>query len=75
MTTRFHGLFIPPRCHPLLRRVFEEMNRQKLPLSVVAKKSGVCTSTFAAWKRGDQSPTVQNLEAVCDVVGLRLRLE
>lgn len=71
---RFHHLHVPLRGDPIILRIFHEMNRRKVPISYVSEKSGVGKWTIGAWRRG-QSPTLQNLRAVCEVLDLKLDLK
>lgn len=62
---------IPEKTHPLVARVFDVMNKRRYTLEFVAKRSGVSESTIRSW-RARNAPSLQNLEAVMNVLGLRL---
>lgn len=68
---QFRRLTVPDRAHPLVRRMFEEMNRQQLGMVDLAERSGVNKNTIKDWK--DRSvPHVHNLVACFNVLGLEL---
>lgn len=68
---QFRRLTVPDRAHPLVRRMFEEMNRQQIGMLDLAERSGVNKNTIKDWK--DRSaPQVQNLAACFNVLGLEL---
>lgn len=69
---KFREVVIPKNCHFLVRKLLEEINEKKIPLIYVSEVAGVGKWTIGAWARGYQSPTIQNLEACYQVVGLRL---
>jgi hypothetical protein len=62
---------IPRRAHPLVRRLFEEMNRQEVTLTELAAESGFERGTISDW-RYRRAPKVDHLEAALNVLGLRL---
>lgn len=71
---QFRRLTVPTRAHPLVRRLYEEMNRQQLGLLDLAERSGVNKNTIKDWK--DRSvPQVQNLAACFNVLGLELTVK
>jgi transcriptional regulator with XRE-family HTH domain len=55
----------------LVRRLFEEMNREQLGVLDLAERSGVNKNTLKDW-RTRTVPQVDNLEACLGVLGLRL---
>lgn len=67
----FRPLSIPPQAHPLVRRLFAEMNHQQLGVLDLAERSGVNKNTLKDW-RTRTVPQVDNLEACLGVLGLRL---
>ena len=72
MTRSWRGLRLSPaQAHPLVRRLFEEMDRQKLGPATVADRSGLNRNTLAHW-RTRTTPRVADLEACLNVVGLEL---
>lgn len=60
-----------PRCHPLVRRLFEEMNAQRIGVLDMSERSGVNRNTLRDW-RGRTVPTIDNIEACFNVLGLTL---
>jgi DNA-binding phage protein len=68
---QFRRLTVPDRAHPLVRRMFEEMNYQRIGMVDLAERSGVNKNTIKDWK--DRSvPQVHNLAACFTVLGLEL---
>lgn len=68
---RFRRLSIPSRAHPLVRHMFEEMNRQQMGMLDLAERSGVNKNTINDWKRRSM-PQVHNLAACFSVLKLEL---
>ncbi len=71
MRMRFRKLTIPGSAHPLVRRLFEEMNNQQICMLDVAERSGVNKNTLKDW-RVRTIPRVADLEACFNVLGLTL---
>lgn len=70
--TRWRGkLPIPSHTHPLVRRLFDEMNRQKTTVTEVAERAGFRRGTISEW-RYRYSPRVCDLDAALNVLGLEL---
>jgi hypothetical protein len=68
---KFRRLSVPPRAHPLVRKLFEEMNYQQIGMLDLAERSGVNKNTIKDWK--DRSiPQVHNLDACFEVLGMKL---
>lgn len=70
----FHKLTIPQRAHPLIKRMYELMNVEKVSLLTVANSSGVHKDTINNWRRRG-APRVDMLEACLNVIGYRLTIE
>lgn len=70
---KFRRLSIPGRAHPLVRRLVEEMNKQQIGVLDMCERSGVNKNTFRDW-RTRTIPTVDNIEACFNVLGLRLTI-
>lgn len=64
-------LKVPEGCHPLVRRLFEEMNRQQIGLLDLAERSGVNKNTLCGWKKRSV-PNLINIDSCYNVLGLRL---
>jgi hypothetical protein len=62
---------IPERAGPLVKLAFSEMARQFMTYDMVEEKSGVLRPTLKAW-RYKNSPNLQNIEAVLNVLGWSL---
>jgi len=69
----FHPLKVPVNVHPLVRRLFEEMNREQIGILDMAKRSGVNKNTLNDWK-ARSNPQVQNLDACFAVLGMELNV-
>ena len=67
----FRPLSIPEHAHPLVKRLFEEMNAQQIGSLDMAERSGMNKNTLKDW-RTRVNPTVSNLEACFNVLGLEL---
>lgn len=71
---QFRRLSVPARAHPLVRRMFEEMNHQQIGMLDLAERSGVNKNTIRDWKNRSV-PNVHNLAACLNVLGLELTLK
>lgn len=67
----FRRLTIPARAHPLVKRLFEEMNEQQIGVIDIAERSGVNKNTISGW-RHRANPDLINLEACFGVLGHKL---
>lgn len=70
---RFRTLSIPQHAHPLVRRMFEEMNRQRIGVMDMAERVGISRFTMNGWKTR-HCPRIVELEACYNVLGYRLTL-
>lgn len=69
---RWRGkLDIPKHAHPLVRRLFEEANRQQTTLTEISERAGLRRGTMGQWGR-KHNPRIDQLEAALNVLGLRL---
>lgn len=64
---------IPDKALPLVRELYEMMNRQKLMIKDVAEGSGVSPATVSDW-RYTRSPSLQTFEAVLNNAGYKLQI-
>jgi len=62
---------VPYDCHPVVTKLFEEMRTQKCTYKMMKERSGIDTHTLRAW-RTRTIPTIDNLEACLNVLGLTL---
>ena len=69
---QFRRLTVPAHAHPLVRRLFEEMNHQQIGATDLAERAGLAVNTFKGW-RTRHCPRVTELEACYNVLGLTLR--
>jgi hypothetical protein len=65
---------IPDKAHPLVRRLYQEMNKQQIGVLDMSERSGVNKNTFKDW-RTRTMPRVADLEACFNVLGLTLTLK
>lgn len=65
-------LKVPDRAHPLVKVLFEEMNRQKIGLTEMSDRSGYSTQCIKDW-RTRYSPNIRSLEACFGVLGMEIR--
>lgn len=70
---KFRRLRIPHHAHPLVRRMFEEMNYQRIGVLDMSDRSGINKNTLRDW-RTRTVPTVDNLEACFTVLGCELTI-
>ena len=64
-------LTVPEHCHPWVKWLCEEMNRQQRTLGEVSEKAGLGRNTISEWRtRG--SPTLTSFEAVVNVLGYEI---
>ena len=59
---------IPPHAGAHVKLAFAEMARQGFTYDAMEEKSGVLRATLKAWRRKN-SPNLQNIEAVLNVLG------
>jgi DNA-binding phage protein len=67
----FRRLSIPDKAHPLVRRLFEEMNEQCIGIMDLADRAGISRYTLKGWRK-NHSPEINNLEACYSVLGMAL---
>jgi transcriptional regulator with XRE-family HTH domain len=71
MRLRHRPLTVPMRAHPVVQRLYVEMNAQQCTAADVSERSGVNKNTLKDW-RTRTAPTIDNLEACLNVLGLEL---
>lgn len=64
-------LKIHEHCHPLVRELFLEMNKQGIGLTAMSVRSGISVETTARW-RDQCSPQLISIDACGRVVGMKL---
>ena len=62
---------IPKGCHPLVRKLIAECNKQGAAISELAEISGVSRGTITGW-RYTSTPSLENLIACFNVLGFDL---
>lgn len=65
------AVLVPEKGLPLVRELFGILNRHRLTITSVARRSGVNISTICDW-RSRRSPTLVNIEAVLNACGYEL---
>lgn len=70
-TLRYHPRKIPEHGHPLVRFIFEQMNKQQVTYREVEQRSGVAVPTMKQWQ-DRANPNLLNIEAVLNVLGYTL---
>lgn len=65
-------LELPNNCDPLVRRLHAEVTAAGIPLAAVARRSGVSQTAIHHWMHCRRSPTVGNLVACFNALGLDL---
>ena len=63
-----------PALDPAVRAVFESIERRDMTLREVSHVSGVGYGTILGWRLGENVPTIANLRAVANTVGLDLEV-
>src|SRR5688572_11232400 len=58
--------------HPFVRLIWDEMNLQCVSQEDVAIRAGVNPGTIRKWRNGTRSPRLLELEAVMNVLGMRI---
>lgn len=67
----FRRITVPTCVHPLVRKLFEEMNRQQIGMLDMAERTGIGHSTMKHWKTMC-APSLANLEACYNVLGMKI---
>lgn len=67
----FRPLLIPRNTHPLVTRLFQEMNHNQIGILDMAERSGVNKNTINDWKRRSM-PRIDNLDACYAALGMKL---
>lgn len=65
---------IPPNAHPLVREMFELMNKHKIMITRIAEASGVGRAAISDW-RYRTKPHLESFEAALGVMGYKLKIE
>lgn len=65
-------LMLPKKGPPLIRRLFEEANAQKVRFSDVCKRSGMASAGIKQWRYRGAAARIGNVEAVGNALGLEL---
>ena len=71
---QFKRLSVPQNVHPLVKRLFEEMNKEQIGMLDMSERTGVSKDTIFAWKRR-AVPNIVNLEACFTVLGKKLSIQ
>ncbi|WP_336801771.1 helix-turn-helix domain-containing protein [Kaistia sp. MMO-174] len=60
---------------PIIREIFDELDRQGVPYSAAGKRAGLGGPQLSQWKHGLRAPRLDDIEALVQACGFRLRLE
>jgi len=72
--TRWRGQIpIPPKAHPLVRRLIRVANAKQVTLTEIAMESGVSPKTISDW-RYRSAPSLTNFEAALNALGYELKI-
>ena len=69
---RFRHLSIPKGAHPLVRRLYEEMEFQQFGVTDTAERAGVARETVKGWRK-NHCPRIAEIEACFNVLGYTLQ--
>ena len=69
----FRPVYIPQNVHPLVQRLFIEMNRQQIGILDLAERAGIGRDTINGWKK-KSTPNLANLDACFGVLGMSLQV-
>jgi transcriptional regulator with XRE-family HTH domain len=61
--------------HPVVRSVFEEMDRRNLTYKEMEKLSGVSNVIMWYWNAGRSNPNILNISYTAEALGYRIVLE
>lgn len=61
----------PAHAHPLVRRLFAEMKRQRVSVRELAARTGMTDQTIYYWRTA-KAPSVPNIEAAFNALGFDL---
>ena len=64
-----------PSAHPLVHRMWREINAQRASQEDIAARSGVSSSAMRKWRKGERSPNLLDLEAIFNVLGFELTVK
>ena len=67
----FRPMLVPRNAHPLVKRLFEEMNYQQIGILDLSERSGINKNTINDWKRRSM-PRLDNIDACYSVLGMKL---
>lgn len=70
----FRKLKVPNNVHPLVKKLFIEMNHQQIGILDLSERSGINKNTINDWKTRSV-PRIDNIEACFGVLGLKLSLD
>jgi hypothetical protein len=72
--TRWRGQIpIPPKAHPLVRRLIRIANARQVTLTEIALESGVSPKTISDW-RYRSAPSLTNFEAALNALGYEIKI-
>lgn len=69
---RFRTLSIPEHAHPLVKRLYKEMDYQQFGVTDTAERAGVARETIKGWRKS-HCPRIGEIEACFNVLGYTLQ--
>lgn len=70
---RFRKHSVPQNVHPLVKKLFEQMNQEQIGVLDMSERSGVNKNTINDWKKRSV-PNIANLDACFMVLGKKLHV-
>lgn len=70
---KFASMTVPENAHPMVKRLFAEMIRQRCTMMLMAKKTGIGRITIKNWKH-NSNPKLTDLIACLNVLGFDLKI-
>lgn len=64
-----------PGVHPLIKRLWAEMAKQRVSQEDVAERSGVSSGAMRKWRNGTRKPNLLDLDACFNVLGYTLTVK
>ena len=73
MTAKKRQFKFPHNAHPLIRQLADIISASPYSINAVARTAGVTSQTIHGWFRR-HNPSIDNLEAVFNALGYRLKV-
>ena len=72
---QFHTHKCKPNAHPLVKRLVQEMNSQRVSATYVCERAGVTTNSISKWKNNKRIFDINSIEACFNVLGLTITVK